>query len=67
MTKYLTEVMKVGLVRLQREERFYVITSKGVEFLEKYRKFLRSNKHLEKRLNDVHNNKKALEDLCSGR
>ena len=67
LTKYLTEVMKVGLVRLLREERCYVITSKGKKFLEKYRKFLRSNKHLEKRLNDLHNNRKALEDLCSSR
>ena len=67
LTKYLTEVMKVGLVRLQREERCYVIMSKGVEFLEKYRKYSRSNKHLEKRLNDLHSHRKVLEDLCSSR
>lgn len=67
LTKYLTEVIEACLVRLQRNERIYVLTSKGREFLEKYRKYSRSNKHLEKRLNDLHSHRKVLEDLCSSR
>lgn len=67
LTKYLAEVMEACLVRLRRNERIYVITSKGIEFLEKYRRYSRSNKHLEKRLNDLHSHRKVLEDLCSSR
>jgi predicted transcriptional regulator len=67
LTKYLTEVMAACLVRLLREKRCYVLTSKGRKFLEKYRTYSRSNKHLEKRLNDLHNHRKVLEDLCSSR
>lgn len=65
LTKYLTEVIEACLVRLQREKRCYVLTSKGRKFLEKYRKYSRSNKHLEQRLNDLHSHRKVLEDLCS--
>ena len=67
LTKYLAEVIEACLVRLQREKRCYVLTSKGRKFLEKYRRYSRSNKHLEQRLNDLHSHKKVLEDLCSGR
>jgi len=66
LTKYLTEVMEACLVRLQREKRCYVLTSKGIEFLEKYRKYSRSNKRLEKGLDDLQNHRKVLEELCSG-
>jgi predicted transcriptional regulator len=67
LTKYLAEVVGACLVRLQRNERIYVLTSKGIEFLEKYRRYSRSNRHLEKRLNDLHSHRKVLEDLCSSR
>jgi predicted transcriptional regulator len=65
LTKYLAEVIEACLIRLQRERRCYVITSKGIEFLEKYRKYSRNNRHLEKRLNDLQNHRKVLEELCS--
>jgi len=65
LTKYLTEVIEAGLIRLQREKRCYVLTSKGKEFLEKYRKYSRSNKHVEKKLNDLQNHRKVLEEFCS--
>ena len=65
LTKYLTEVIEAGLVRLQRNERIYVITSKGIEFLEKYKKFSRRNKHIEDSLDDLHSKRKVLEELSS--
>jgi len=65
LNKYLAEVAEAGLVRLQREERIYVITSKGIEFLEKYKKYLRHNKRIEKGLNDLQDHRKVLEELCS--
>jgi predicted transcriptional regulator len=66
LTKYLAEVIKACLVRLQREKRCYVLTSKGREFLEKYKKYSRRNKRLEKGLDDLQNHRKVLEELCSG-
>lgn len=65
LTKYLTEVMEAGLVRLQRRERVYVITSKGMKFLEKYKKYSRRNKHIEDSLNNLHSKRKVLEELSS--
>jgi len=65
LTKYLAEVVEARLIRLQRKERIYVITSKGIEFLEKYKKYSRHNKHIEKRLNDLQDHRKVLEELCS--
>jgi predicted transcriptional regulator len=65
LTKYLTEVIEAGLVRLQRKERIYVITSKGMKFLEKYKKYSRRNKHIEDSLDDLHSKRKVLEELCS--
>jgi predicted transcriptional regulator len=65
LTKYLAEVVEARLIRLQRNERIYVITSKGIEFLEKYKKYSRRNKHIEKRLNDLQDHRKVLEELSS--
>jgi predicted transcriptional regulator len=65
LTKYLKEVVKTGLVRFERAENCYVLTSKGKEFLERYKEYSRRNKHVEKQSNDLHNRRKALIDLLS--
>jgi predicted transcriptional regulator len=65
LTKYLNEIRRAYLVSFQREERCYVLTSKGQEFLERYKDYSRRNKHVEERLNDVSVKRKALEELCS--
>jgi len=65
LMKYLTEVIEAYLVRLQREKRCYVLTSKGKEFLEKYKDYLRRNKRVEERLNSIQDKRKVLEELCS--
>jgi hypothetical protein len=44
-----------------------MLTSRGKEFLEKYKDYSRHNKHVEKRLDDVRGKRKALEELCSTR
>jgi predicted transcriptional regulator len=65
LTRYLNEIVKASLVRFDRENRFYMLTSKGRDFLEKYKKYSRSNKRVEKGLNDLHDKRKDLEELCS--
>jgi predicted transcriptional regulator len=67
LTRYLAEIIEASFVRFERKERCYVLTSKGREFLEKYKDYSRHNKHVERQLNDVHTRRKVLEELCSSR
>jgi hypothetical protein len=53
------------LIRFDTEEQLYVITAKGKEFLKAYSDYSKTNKIIEKRLNDVGSKKKNLEELCS--
>jgi len=65
LAKYLKEVVKAGLIHFERAENRYVLTSKGKEFLERYKEYSRRNKHVARQFNDLHNKKKALIDLLS--
>jgi predicted transcriptional regulator len=65
LSKYLMEVRKAYLISFQNEKRCYVLTSKGMEFLERYKEYSKRNKHVEKQLNDVNIEKSMLERLCS--
>lgn len=65
LTRYLAEVLEVCLVRFEHKEECYVLTHKGKAFLEEYKKYSRSNKRLEKQLNNIDDKRKVLEKLCS--
>jgi predicted transcriptional regulator len=65
LQRYLRETIGASLISFDTEEHFYVITGKGEEFLEAYRDYSKTNKFIEKRLNDVDSKKKNLEELCS--
>lgn len=65
LTRYLREVIKSSLVLFDRAKRCYVLTSKGQEFLEKYKRYSRSNKYVERKLNELDDKRKVLESLCS--
>lgn len=65
LTRYLAEIIEASLVRFERRKRCYLLTSKGEEFLEGYKKYSRRNKHVEKQVNDVLGKRKTLEQLCS--
>lgn len=65
LTRYLREVIKSSLVLFDRNKRCYVLTSKGQEFLEKYKGYSRSNRYVEKKLNELDDKRKVLESLCS--
>ena len=64
MQRYLAEITGAQLISFENEGQHYSLTSKGREFLEAYEKYLKTNKHIEKRLNEVATKKKVLEDLC---
>jgi predicted transcriptional regulator len=65
LTRYLAEIKRAYLVRFEREEGCYVLTRKGMEFLERYKEYSKRNKHVEKQINDVDGKRKVLEGLCS--
>jgi predicted transcriptional regulator len=65
LQRYLRRVTEASLVDFEDEANCYVITSKGEEFLEAYTKYSKTNKTLEKRVNEANNKRKNLEALCS--
>jgi predicted transcriptional regulator len=65
LTKYLAEVRKAYLIRHERKKGCYVLTTKGKEFLLRYKEYSKRNRHIERQINDVLNKKKSLEELCS--
>jgi predicted transcriptional regulator len=65
LSKYLMEVRKAYLINFERGKRCYVLTSKGMEFLERYKEYSKRNRHVEKQLNDVNVERRVLEKLCS--
>lgn len=65
LRKYLAEIVESRLIRFDRKNRCYELTSKGEKFLQKHKDYSRRNRHLEKRLNDLEDKKRALEELCS--
>jgi predicted transcriptional regulator len=65
LTRYLAEIRRAYLIRFERKERCFVLTRKGLEFLERYKEYSRRNKHVEQQINDVDGKRKVLEDLCS--
>jgi predicted transcriptional regulator len=65
LQKYLAEVTGSSLVCFEGAERCYVLTDKGRAFLDAYEEYSKTNRHVEKRLNDVRTKKNALIKLCS--
>ncbi len=65
LKKYLEEVRKAYLLSFERKKRHYVLTSKGKQFLEVYKEYSKRNRYVAKRLDDMDDRKKMLENLCS--
>lgn len=67
LQKYLAEIIEASLINFEPEKQYYSLTTKGEEFLEAYKEYYRTNKHVEQRLSVVETKKRALEELCSGK
>jgi predicted transcriptional regulator len=67
MQKYLAEIAEASLISFEDEKRCYILTDKGCAFLDAYQEYSKTNRHLEKGLNDVRTKKGALEKLCSNK
>ena len=65
LQRYLKAVTAASLLSFEVSEQTYVTTSKGLEFLEAYKTYARTNRTLEKCLSNIHVEKKRLEKFCS--
>jgi predicted transcriptional regulator len=65
LQRYLRNITEASLIDFEDEVGYYVLTSKGQEFLEAYEAYDKTNKSIEKRINDVNNKRKELEALCA--
>jgi predicted transcriptional regulator len=64
LQRYLAEITGASLINFEDERQCYMLTAKGQEFLDAYQEYSKTNRHVEKRLNDVLTKKKVLEKLC---
>jgi predicted transcriptional regulator len=67
LQRYLAEIVGACLISFKDERQCYVLTAKGQEFLDAYKEYSKTNRHMEKRLNDIHTQKRILEKLCSSK
>ncbi len=67
LQRYLKTITAASLISFETAEQCYVLTPKGREFLQAYKDYSKTNKSIEKRLNDVDSKKKTLEELCSNK
>ena len=67
LQRYLAETTGASLINFEDEKHCYLLTAKGREFLDAYQEYSKTNRHVEKRLNDVLTKKKVLDELCPGK
>lgn len=64
LTRYLNFTLKSGLISVSSEsEEHYVVTAKGIEFLQRYRRYSQRNKDIEEKLKDVMKERTLLERI----
>ena len=64
LQRYLAEITGASLINFEDERQCYMLTAKGRRFLDAYQEYSKTNRHVEKRLNDVLTKKNVLEKLC---
>ena len=67
LQKYLAEIVEASLINFEDKRRCYILTVKGREFLDAYQEYFKTNRQVEKRVNDVRTRKNILEKLCSSK
>ena len=64
LKKYLSEVVKASLVTYNKERQCYTLTSKGYAFLDAYKTYSETNKHIEERLSYLTQSRRVLNEFC---
>ena len=64
LKRYLNEIVTASLISFENNKHCYILTGKGLEYLDAYKEYARYSKTMEKRLNDFSIKRKTLENLC---
>jgi predicted transcriptional regulator len=64
LQRYLSEVAAASLVSFESDSQSFMLTAKGKEFLQGYKKYSKNSARVEKRLSEVAAKRKVLEQLC---
>ncbi len=64
LQRYLPEIVAASLVSFDGQSQSYALTPKGQEFLYAYKEYSKTRQHVERRLSEVAEKKKILEQLC---
>ena len=67
LERYLDNMSAASLIDFDDEDQCYDLSPKGQEFLEAYKDYTKTNKIVEKSLNQINDKKKNLEELCLSR
>ena len=65
LQRYLSEVAAASLVSFESQSQSFMLTPKGQEFLEAYKKYSKTHQRVEKHLSEVAAKRRILEQLSS--
>ncbi len=64
LQKYLAEITNASLIHYSSEQHCYSLTERGLGFIEIYKKYCRHSKIVKKRLTNLNDSRRALEEFC---
>jgi predicted transcriptional regulator len=64
LNRYLKDTLASSLLTLEEGQQFYVVTTKGEDFLRAYRKYSEISRKAESHVDKMREAKKVLEALC---
>lgn len=64
LQRYLNEIVEASLISFEDGNQIYLLTTKGQEYLDAYKEYIRCSKTMEKHLTDFSVKRKILEKLC---
>jgi predicted transcriptional regulator len=65
LKRYLTEVLEAGLIRINKDEKSYIITQKGEIFLKRYKGYCERCTRLQEHFENARKDEVMLEKMCS--
>ncbi|UCE16197.1 MAG: hypothetical protein JSV12_00845 [Candidatus Bathyarchaeota archaeon] len=67
LKRYLAETLEAGLISIDRNEKLYLVTRKGEEFLGKYAKYSERCNRLQEQFEDARKDEVMLKSMCSNK
>ena len=64
LQRYLAKLIAASLICFEDEKRCYMLTNKGQKFLDAYKRYHKTNRRIESRLNEAQAKREVLKNLC---